>query len=67
MASIHCLLHADEKDYLLHDEHGEELYGMSLPQSIERAQAKPLFQVRHYKMSTSYLGEGGGGGGGGIV
>ncbi|XP_028393848.1 PAX-interacting protein 1-like [Dendronephthya gigantea] len=34
----------DEKDYVLHDADGESLYGMSLPQSIERAQAKPLFQ-----------------------
>ncbi|CAB3993743.1 Hypothetical predicted protein [Paramuricea clavata] len=34
----------NEKDYVLHDEDGEKLYGMSLPQSIDSAQAKPLFQ-----------------------
>ena len=39
------LLRSDEQEYLLHDEDGEKLYGMSLPQSIDRAQAKPLFQV----------------------
>ena len=38
-------LHSDEKGYVLNDEDGEKLYGMSLPESIERAQAKPLFMV----------------------
>ncbi|XP_046860090.1 PAX-interacting protein 1-like isoform X2 [Xenia sp. Carnegie-2017] len=34
----------DEKDFILKDDNGERLYGMSLSQSIDRAQAKPLFQ-----------------------
>lgn len=34
----------DEKKYILRDHDNEKLYGMSLPASIKKAQAKPLFK-----------------------
>ena len=41
-----CLsLIADENDYILRDFENEKLYGMSLPESIRKAQARPLFKV----------------------
>lgn len=34
----------DENDYILRDFENEKLYGMSLPESIKKAQARPLFK-----------------------
>lgn len=45
----------DEKDFILKDDNGERLYGMSLSQSIDRAQAKPLFQVGVLVRGRNYI------------